>query len=404
MSTSNKYTFKNTKGQQLSGQLTLPADQYPKAYVLFAHCFTCNKNLNAVRNVARALNIQGFAVFSFDFTGLGNSEGDFSETNFSSNIQDLEAAAEFVEQQWEAPKLIVGHSLGGAAAIFAGKKINSIQAVAAIAAPSNPQHVQHLFEGDIDEIEETGKAEVNIGGRPFHISKQFLEDIDGKNMADVVLSLRKPILLLHSPHDDIVGVHNAAEIYGKALHPKSFISLDGADHLLSKKEDSNYAGTVIAHWASRYLNTTVQELPKTNKQVVVRVGSEDYTSDIIANGHRLTADEPTEMGGNNFGPSPYDYLLSALGACTAITLRMYANRKKWDLQEALVHLSHKKDYASDCEDCETDKSKIDVMERSIKLKGNLDEDQKKRLIEIADKCPVHKTLHGDIEVRTTLQD
>lgn len=394
--------FKNSKGINLSAKLELPADQHPKAYALFAHCFTCNKNLTAIRNISKALTQNGFGVIRFDFTGLGQSEGDFSETNFSSNVQDLEDISSYMAEELEAPKLIIGHSLGGAAAIFAAKNISSIQAVATIGAPSSPEHIQHLFKNDIDEIHANGIAMVDIGGRPFPISKQFIDDISKTNMNEVVKSLRKPLLLLHSPHDTVVGVNNAAEIYAAALHPKSFVSLDGADHLLSNKEDSMYAGQIIAQWAARYIDKNEPKKLTTSKQVVVRIGNQDLTTDIIAAGHSLIADEPEDVGGKNFGPTPYGLLLSSLGACTAMTLRLYADRKQWDLVEVIVHLSHGKDYATDCKECDQPQSKIDHIEKNIELIGNLDATQKKRLLYIAEKCPVHKTLQQTVSITSKI--
>lgn len=399
----NKIVFQNADGYQLSARLELPLDQKPHAFAIFAHCFTCNKNLNAVRNISRALTQNGFAVLRFDFSGLGESEGEFADTNFSSNVQDLIAAANYLEKEYEAPKLIIGHSLGGAAAIFAAKELSTIEAVATIGAPSSPVHVQHLFQSSLDEIEANQQAEVNIGGRSFNIKKQFVDDLTAQNMAEVVKSLRKPILILHSPQDTTVGVENAGEIYGAAMHPKSFVSLDGADHLLSNKADSIYSGNMIASWAARYIKPSEKVLLKKEKQVTVRIGDEGFTTDVKAGRHQFRADEPISVGGNDYGPNPYELLLSSLGACTVMTLRMYADRKKWPLEEVIVHLSHGKDYVTDCESCEEGGAKIDVIEKLIEIKGDLDEKQRQRLLQIADKCPVHKTLHSEVQVHSVLK-
>jgi len=249
-----KLTFKNSTGETLSGRIEIPKDGEVKAYAIFAHCFTCNKNLSAVRNIARSLNEKGIAVLRFDFTGLGESEGDFADTNFSSNVQDLVSAADALEQQYEAPKLIIGHSLGGAAVIFASTKIPSIEAVATIGAPSSPDHVSHLFHGSISEIEANSEADVKIGGRDFKVKKQFLDDISSKNMKETLKKMKEPLIIFHSPQDNTVGIENASEIYSNAMHPKSFVSLDGADHLLTNSEDSIYVGEVIASWSKRYLS------------------------------------------------------------------------------------------------------------------------------------------------------
>jgi uncharacterized OsmC-like protein/predicted alpha/beta hydrolase family esterase len=303
-----------------------------------------------------------------------------------------------------APELLIGHSLGGAAVIFASAKIPSIKSVATIGAPSSPQHIQHLFKGNMEEIKENGVALVEIAGRSFPISAQFIEDISGKNMNKVLNSLKKPLLIMHSPQDKVVEIKNAAEIYSAAKHPKSFISLDGADHLLSKKEDSVYVGNVIAEWASRYIKVDEEETLKTSEQVVVRIGNKGLTTDILAAGHPMTADEPESSGGDNFGPSPYDLLLSSLGTCTAMTLRLYADRKKWNLEEVIIHLSHSKTYTTDCKNCDDKGAKIDQIEKSISLIGNLDDSQKQRLLEIADKCPVHKSLSNTIRIKSELQN
>lgn len=247
-----KITFTNNKGFELAALIEQPNKEI-KGYAIFAHCFTCNKNLTAVRNIGKSLNENGIAVLRFDFTGLGESEGDFENTNFSSNVEDLIAAAEYLEKNYEAPTILIGHSLGGAAVIFAAKELSSIKAVATIGAPSNPKHVAHLFKSGVEEINLKGEAVLSIGGREFKIQKQFLENINEQNMEKTVKEMDKSLLVLHSPQDTTVGIENAGQIYQAAWHPKSFISLDGADHLLSKKEDSLYVGTMIANWAVRYI-------------------------------------------------------------------------------------------------------------------------------------------------------
>jgi uncharacterized OsmC-like protein/alpha/beta superfamily hydrolase len=390
-----KVAFKNRNNHELSARLEFPDNQPAHNYAVFAHCFTCNKNLLAIRNIARALNKEGIAVLRFDFTGLGESEGDFVDTNFSSNVNDLVDAAKFVEDNYMALSIIIGHSLGGAAAIFAAKQIDSIKAVATIGAPSSPSHVQHLFGSDVNDIERDGVAKVSIGGREFKLAKQFLDDIESKSMEACIKSLRKPMLVIHSPQDTVVGIQNAKEIYSSAFHPKSFISIDGADHMLSNKKDSNYVGEVIAGWASRYIDVPEEKDLKTQHQVAVSLGNEGYTSEVVAGNHKLIADEPEDLGGNDFGPAPYDFVMSGLGACTAMTLRMYANRKQWDLEKVVVHLDHTKELIEN--------KKVDIFTRDIQLFGELDATQKERLIEIANKCPVHKTLSTSSIINTNLK-
>ncbi|RUA33439.1 MAG: osmotically inducible protein C [Bacteroidetes bacterium] len=394
--------FNGSMGGKLAAEINFPADDHAHNFVIFAHCFTCNKNLNAVKNIILGMTKKGFAVLSFDFTGLGQSEGEFSETNFSSNIEDLIKASEYLENNYQAASMLVGHSLGGAAVLMAAAKIDSITAVATIGAPSQPDHVLHLIEDGKEEIKENGEAKVNIGGRPFKIKKQFLDDLKNKDNLKKIEDLRKSLLILHSPQDNTVGISNAAAIYENAHHPKSFISLDGADHLLSNKEDSLYAGEVIATWAKRYIEKPQQKKISTNSQTVAFIGDKDqkYTTQIVAEGHHLVADEPENVGGNNFGTSPYGLLTSALAACTAITMRMYANRKDWNVDEILVHVDQDQRYDEDSKDCESDNSKITFFDRSIEIKGDLDEKQRKRLLEIANKCPVHKTLESKIKVET----
>lgn len=401
---SSKVQFTNEQGLNLSARLEMPVNQHPHSYAIFAHCFTCSKNLNAVRNISRCLTISGFAVLRFDFTGLGESEGHFESTNFSSNIKDIVAAGAFLAENYKAPEVVIGHSLGGAAVIRAAKSMPSVRAVATIGAPFDPEHVTHLLGEDIETIERNGIGSVNIGGRPFTIQKQFLDDLKTQSCEVEINKLKRALLILHSPQDRTVAIENAAKIYHAAVHPKSFVSLDGADHLLTRKEDSVYVGEVISSWAKRYIEIPEKEKLQSEKSVAVRLGNDGFTTDIMVRKHGLIADEPESIGGNDFGPSPYELVNAGLGACTAMTLHMYARRKKWDLQEVTVHLDHSKDYATDMENMEDPKSKIDHFNRVLEIKGNLDETQRARLLEIADKCPVHRTLHAPVVINTDLKE
>ncbi len=398
-------SFKNRAGDLLEGRLDLPSDQRPHNYVVFAHCFTCNKNLNAIRHICTSLTGCGFAVLRFDFTGLGQSEGSFADSNFSSNVSDLIEAADFLRDNYKAPSLIIGHSLGGAAAIYAAAQVPSIQAVAVIAAPSEPVHVLNLIKDSEDEILARGQATVRLEGRDFTIKKQFIDDLNQVPMTEVLHRLKKPILIFHSPDDRIVNINNAEQIYRAASHPKSFISLDGADHLMSKKEDSRYVGSVIAGWAVRYLPMPEEETVSSPLPVAASLdGDEGFTTHLKLGSHSFTADEPLASGGNNYGPSPYDLLAGSLAACTAMTLQMYARRKAWDLRNVTVHVAHSKDHAKDCDGCEDNSVRVDLFSRAIALQGTLTEEQKARLLEMADRCPVHRTLRGEIEIRTSLKD
>jgi len=398
---SRKVTFQNKKGDELNARLELPSSA-PEATAIFAHCFTCSKDLKAVVNISRALNLANIAVLRFDFTGLGESEGEFSETNFSTNINDLIAAAEFMKDELMAPSLLIGHSLGGAAVLAASAELDSVKAVCTIGAPADPVHVEHLLRDQLEEIESSGQASVSIGGRPFTVTQEFLKDIRNRDLEKLVPNLGKALLILHSPQDSIVEIENARIIYDRARHPKSFISLDGADHLLSNKADSMYAGKVIAAWAERYLELPEKEsLPESERQVVVRTGDDGFTTEVRAGRHGLLADEPESVGGSDLGPTPYDLLVAALGTCTSMTLRMYADRKKWPLNEVRVHLEHEKVHESDCENEDDPKARIDQITREIEMIGPLSDEQKDRVLEIADKCPVHKTLTSDMRIRTS---
>ena len=402
-----KLTFENDLGDRLAARLDLPVDGDPIAYALFAHCFTCSKNLKAVANISRALNRQGIAVLRFDFTGLGESEGDFADTNFSSNVDDLVAAAVFLEEEYAAPSILVGHSLGGAAVLQAAHHLPSVKAVATIGAPYDPQHVEHLFSSSLEDIEQEGEATVSIGGRPFIVKQQFLDDLRSRQAKDNLATLRRALLIFHSPVDNIVDVENAALIFKAARHPKSFVSLDHADHLLSDAADSAYVGTLLAAWARKYIGTPQEarkQLDSGDNQVVARLEGTGFRTEMLANGFPIVADEPVSVGGTNAGPSPYDLLGAALAACTAMTLRIYADHKKWPLEAVEVRLSHNKVHAKDCERCEQEDGKLDVIERELTLFGPLDEAQRQRIKQIADRCPVHRTLESKVEIFTELKD
>ena len=401
-----KVSFQNANGQALAARLDLPADRKTFACALFAHCFTCSKNLRAVGAISKALNRQGIAVLRFDFTGLGESEGEFANTNFSSNVEDLVAAADFMAEQTEAPSILVGHSLGGAAVLQAAHRIPSVKAVATIGAPADPEHVTHLLADSREEIEARGQATVTLAGRSFTIKKQFLDDLEATRMEDWIRNLDRALMIFHAPLDQTVGIENAARIFQAAKHPKSFVSLDDADHLLTDEADSDFVGTVLGAWARKYIGMPREmreEVHPEDNEVVTRTGS-GLRTEIMASGHGLVADEPESLGGTNTGPTPYDLLSAALGACTSMTMRMYADHKGWPLEEATVYLNHSKIHAEDCAHCETKEGKVDRITRELEVKGDLDEAQRERLTEIANRCPVHRTLHGEIDVVTRLRE
>jgi putative redox protein len=399
---SEKLSFTGAGGETLAARLDLPAGP-PRATALFAHCFTCTKDIFAASRIAEGLAEAGLAVLRFDFTGLGHSDGEFANTNFSSNVDDLVAAADFLKATREAPKLLVGHSLGGAAVLAAAPRIPGALAVATIGAPAEPAHVAHLFQEAKPEIEARGEAEVLLAGRPFRIKKQFLDDISGQKLTENLGSLRKALMVFHGQNDTTVGIENAAKIFTAAKHPKSFVSLDRADHLLSRKADANYVASVLAAWAGGYLGAEGSDealTAKPNTVVVQETGEGRFTQRIAAGRHALRADEPESVGGTNTGPTPYDLLLAGLGACTSMTMRLYAMRKSWPLDQVTVTLSHEKIHADDCAQCETTEGKLDRIERRIAMTGALDQAQQAKLMEIADKCPVHRTLHSEVAIET----
>jgi uncharacterized OsmC-like protein/alpha/beta superfamily hydrolase len=392
--------FPGAFGTPLAARLDLPA-QPPLACALFAHCFTCSKDTLAATRISAALTERGFGVLRFDFTGLGGSEGDFANTNFSSNVADLVAAANWLRAQHQAPAILIGHSLGGAAVLAAAHDIPEAVAVATIGAPFDPGHIQHLFADAAPAILANGEAEVTLAGRKFNIRKQFLDDLASHGGTERIGALRKALLILHSPRDTTVDIENAARIFTAAKHPKSFVSLDTADHLLTGKADAVYVADVLAAWASRYI--TVHDSPTTAAPGVVTVSETHegrFTQTISVGAHRARADEPVSVGGNDSGFTPYDLLLAGLGACTSMTMRMYADQKKWPLEHVSVQLRHNKIHAQDCAECETKEGKVDRIERDIEIVGALDDAQRARLMEIADKCPVHRTLHSEVSIVT----
>jgi putative redox protein len=403
-----RFQFPGTDGHLLSSSLDLP-DQTPIAYALFAHCFTCGKDVLAARRIAAALADRGIAVLRFDFTGLGSSEGDFANSTFSSNVADLVLAANHLRTKHKAPALLIGHSLGGAAILAAAAKIPETTAVVTIAAPSDPAHVTGLFADDIDDIRTQGSVEVSLAGRPFTIKREFIDDIAEHNLLTEVRSLHKALLIMHAPADDTVGIDNATKIFVAAKHPKSFVSLAGADHLLGDRRDSVYVADVIAAWAMRYLDIDTPEqtagAPEAPRRVIVReTGHGKFQQTVSVGPHQLLADEPVAAGGDDTGPGPYDLLLAGLGACTSMTMRLYAERKALPMTRVTVTLSHAKIHAEDCADCETKTGILDRIDRVIAIEGDLDAAQRAKLMEIADKCPVHRTLTSEISIVTRAAD
>ncbi len=402
-----KVEFAGTDGLSIAGLLEMP-DSNPRAFALFAHCFTCGKDIAAASRIARALVARGYGVLRFDFTGLGSSDGDFANSGFSSNVADLLHAADYLRQRYRAPALLIGHSLGGAAVLAAAGGVPEAVGVVTIGAPADPEHVTKQFACDVEAIRRDGVAEVSLAGRPFTIKKQFLDDLAEQNQPENIAALKKALLLFHSPVDRTVPVSEAEKIYRTAKHPKSFVSLGDADHLLSRAGDAEYVAATIAAWSTRFIggSETVEQQTSslTPGHVLVAEKNRQFTRTVLSDSHVWLADEPTAAGGADLGPDPYEHLLAALGTCTSMTIRMYANRKKIPLEDVSVELSHSRQHIKDCESCEkgtgNEGGKIEVLHRYVTLKGDLTEQQRQRLLEIADRCPVHRTLHSALEVRT----
>ena len=401
-----RFQFPGTDGQMLAAALDCP-EGAPRATALFAHCFTCGKDNLAASRISGELVRRGFAVLRFDFTGLGNSEGEFANTHFSSNVADLIRAADHLRADHRAPALLIGHSLGGAAVLAAAERIPEAKAVVTIGAPSDPAHVVGLFRDHVETIRTEGEAEVSLAGRPFKIRRVFLDDIASQGLANHIANLKRALLVFHAPADDTVGIENATQIFVAAKHPKSFISLAGADHLLTKREDALYVADMVAAWAERYLDPVTgaaENLAEKDGVTVRETGEGRYQQIVTAGRHTLTADEPVTVGGLDSGPGPYDLLLAGLGACTSMTMRMYAERKALPLDRVTVKLKHTRIHAKDCADCETKDGMISRIERVIAIEGNLDAEQRGKLMEIADKCPVHRTLTSEIDIVTRAAD
>ncbi|QPC41970.1 alpha/beta fold hydrolase [Kaustia mangrovi] len=403
---SEKVEFEGSQGARLAARLELPAGEI-RAYALFAHCFSCSKDTPAASRVSRMLAERGVAVLRFDFTGLGSSDGDFASTDFSSNVQDLLEAADFLRRDYEAPRLLIGHSLGGAAVLAAAGDIPEARAVATIAAPAHADHVIRNFGVSVEEIERTGEAQVELAGRSFTIRKSFLDNVRAQDVRQRISALKRPLIVFHAPRDEVVGIENAAEIFEAAKHPKSFVSLDDADHLLTRRTDAVYVADVLSAWAERYVSLDGQAAEPDGPPDAVRVsetGEGTYQQKVTSGRHSLLADEPQDHGGLDSGPSPYDFLSIALGACTSMTLRMYADRKGYALGRIAVEVSHAKVHAEDCRDCgEGREGRIDRFERSISIEGALPEGlDADKILEIAGKCPVHKTLEKSSAIVTAL--
>ncbi|MFB0613168.1 bifunctional alpha/beta hydrolase/OsmC family protein [Aurantiacibacter poecillastricola] len=402
MIATEKFTFTGKDGQTLDGRLEMPLYSKPRAAALFAHCFTCTKNSHAATRVASALAAKGLAVLRFDFTGLGGSDGDFANAGFATNVEDLIAAAKALEERGLPPVLLVGHSLGGAAVLAAAEQVPQVRAVATLNAPYDAAHVFEHFGDAVDDIEEDGEGEVTLAGRKFRIARSFLEQGRDQPQGERIANLGLPLMVMHTPQDEVVGIENARLIFEKAVHPKSFVALDGADHLLTKPGCAEYAANMIAAWATPFLSDLTKERREDFAGTVeVSTAGGKFAQWVRTANHEFIADEPTDIGGSDHGPTPYDLLMAALGTCTSMTIKMYADRKGIALDNVRIELEHSRDHHTDCIDCEKSGAPIQVIDRAIELSGDFTEEQRQRMMEIADMCPVHKTLEGDLHIHST---
>ena len=403
MAPAQRVTFPGSSGDLLAARLDRPAGPV-RAYALFAHCFTCSKDLFAVQRIASELALRGIAVLRFDFTGLGASEGEFANTNFSSNVDDLCRAASYLSDHHRPAEILIGHSLGGAAVLAAAGDLPAVKAVVTIAAPADAEHVLASFRAAVPEIESAGDAQVILAGRPFTIRRQFLDDVRGQGLRAKIHDLHRPLLVLHAPTDDVVGIENAKKIFEAARHPKSFVSLDGADHLLNRREDAVFVADLIRAWCERYLEPAPRDDAPVIEGVRVRATGQGRFQQIVEAGpHCIVADEPEAFGGLGSGPTPYDLLSAALGTCTSMTFQLYAERKGWELPSFNVTVRHMKVHAKDCAACVEDRpGLVDRFDRLIWFDADPGEEVRAKAIEIAGKCPVHRTLENRSTIATAV--
>lgn len=401
MDLTETFRFEGRDGLTLDGLLDRPRGGKTRGTAIFAHCFTCGKDIRAATVIARTLADAGIAVLRFDFTGLGGSKGPLE--GFSGNIDDLVAAADALRERDLAPALLVGHSLGGAAVIAAAERIAEVRAVATIGAPFEVDHVLDRLGDGRAAVEGQGVATVSIAGRPFKVTQDFIDQAMGQPQAERLARLDRALMVMHAPGDELVPLDNAGRIYAAARQPKSFVALDGADHLLTRREDAAYAAAIIAAWGSRYLDSEAGSTDVLDGTVLVSGAGGKFAQRVATPRHWMLVDEPKSFGGDDLGPTPYDLLLGALGTCTAITIRMVAQRKGIKLDDVRVELEHNRDHAADCKsDVAGGSERIEVIDRAIELVGDLSDEQRKTLLDIADKCPVHRTLTGDLHIHSTL--